>query len=102
MINLRGRIVTVVDVRTRLGLKPAETGASRGAMGVTVENGGESYTLLVDRVGDVVSLPSHLREPNPVTLDSLWRELADGVFRIEGTLLVILDVGRLLNIRAKA
>ena len=102
MINLRGRIVTVVDVRIRLGLKPAEAGNSRGAMGVTVENGAESYTLLVDRVGDVVTLPSHLLEPNPVTLDPLWRELADGVFRIEGNLLVILDVERLLNIRAKA
>src|SRR3954464_15452518 len=49
MINLRGRIVTVVDVRTRLGLKPAEGGSRRGTMGVTVENGAESYTLLVDR-----------------------------------------------------
>jgi len=102
MINLRGRIVTVVDVRTRLGLKPAEASSSRGAMGVTVENGTESYTLLVDRVGDVVTLPSHLQEPNPVTLDPLWRELANGVFRIEGNLLVILDVERLLNIRAKS
>jgi purine-binding chemotaxis protein CheW len=101
MINLRGRIVTVVDVRTRLGLKPAEAGSSRSTMGVTVENGAESYTLLVDRVGDVVTLPSRLREPNPVTLDPLWRELADGVFRIDGNLLVILDVERLLNIRAK-
>ena len=42
MINLRGRIVTVVDVRTRLGMEPAEAGSSRGAMGVTVENGAES------------------------------------------------------------
>src|ERR1700710_255009 len=56
LINLRGRIVTVIDLRTRLGLKPDAAAARRG-MCVTVENDGESYTLFVDRVGDVVTLP---------------------------------------------
>jgi purine-binding chemotaxis protein CheW len=100
MINLRGRIVTVVDVRKRLGMAQ-EADPSCRAMGVTVENGAESYTLLVDRVGDVISLPAHLREANPVTLDPLWREFVDGVFRVAERLLVVLDVTRLLNIRAK-
>ncbi len=102
MINLRGRIVTVIDVRMRLGLPRPDEATARRAMGVTVENGGESCTLLVDSVGDVVSLPVRLHEPNPVTLDPLWRELADGVFRVEHGLLVVLDVARLLNIRARS
>jgi len=102
MINLRGRIVTVVDVRTRLGLVQAEAGAPRRKMGVTVENGMESFTLLVDSLGDVVSLPDHLHEANPATLDPLWRELVQGVYRVEQGLLVILDVARLLDIRAKS
>ncbi|HEX4303432.1 MAG TPA: chemotaxis protein CheW [Rhizomicrobium sp.] len=101
LINLRGRIVTVIDLRTRLGLKADETAARRG-MCVTVENEGESYTLFVDRVGDVVTLPAALREDGPATLDALWRDVSDGIWRAGDRLLVILDVARLLAIRAKA
>lgn len=102
LINLRGRIVTVIDVRTRLALPAPDPNAAHSGMGVTVEKDGEFYTLLVDTVGDVISLPAHLREANPATLEPLWREIADGVFRTEKNLLVVLDVGQLLNIRAKA
>lgn len=101
LINLRGRIVTVIDLRTRLGLK-RDAGSSRRGMCVTVENDGESYTLFVDRVGDVVTLPASLREEGPATLDTLWRDVSDGVFRAGERLLVILDVARLLAIRSKS
>ena len=101
LINLRGRIVTVIDVRKRLALPPRDPAVAHRGMGVTVENDGEFYTLLVDGVGDVVSLPVKLRETNPATLEPLWRDIADGVFRTEKNLLVVLDVGRLLDIRAK-
>ena len=77
LINLRGRIVTVIDLRTRLGLKRADGNGRRG-MCVTVENDGESYTLYVDRVGDVVTLPASLREDGPATLDTLDRIGAPG------------------------
>lgn len=100
LINLRGRIVTVIDVRTRLSLGASTATGPKKC--VTVESEGEFYTLLVDTVGDVVSLRENRREPNPATLDPLWRELADGVFRSGDRLLVTLDVERLLNIRAKA
>jgi purine-binding chemotaxis protein CheW len=99
-INLRGRIVTVVNVRARLALPPAE-GIKHRSMGVTVESDGEFYTLLVDGVGDVVNLPILSREANPATLDPLWREIAEGVYRVDGGLLVALNVERLLDIRAK-
>ena len=79
LINLRGRIVTVIDMRTRLSLGASETTEQKKC--VTVESEGEFYTLLVDSVGDVVSLSEERREPNPATLDPLWCELADGVFR---------------------
>jgi len=94
-INLRGRIVTVIDVRVRLGLGKQEN--IHDSMGVTIEHNHELYTLLVDKVGDVVGLSSDLYESNPGTLDSLWREFATGVFRLEGKLMVVLDVDRLLN-----
>jgi purine-binding chemotaxis protein CheW len=98
LINLRGRIVTVIDLRRRLGL----SGRAERGMCVTVENDGESYTLHVDGVGDVVSLDADAREDNPATLDPLWQALSTGVTRVDGRLLVILDVAALLDIRAKA
>jgi purine-binding chemotaxis protein CheW len=98
-INLRGRIVTVIDVRVRLGLPPAE---NRGTpMGVTVEHGSDLYSLLVDKVGDVISLPFSQYEANPATLDSVWRAFANGVYRLDRRLMVVLDVDRLLDIKIK-
>ena len=67
-------------------------------MCVTVEHENELYTLLVDRVGDVVSLSDDSFEDNPSTLDVVWREFALGVYRLESALMVVLDVGRLLDI----
>lgn len=95
-INLRGRIVTVIDVRTRLGLG-ADAAADK-AMGVTVEHRGEFYTLLVDRIGDIVQLPPQLWEDRPSTLDAAWREVTSGVFRLDEGLMVVLEVDRLLDL----
>ena len=95
-INLRGRIVTVIDVRVRLGLKGRPDDLNN--MGVTVEHQNELYTLLVDAVGDVVGLSSEYYENIPSTLDSLWREFSTGVYRLDDRLMVVLDVERLLNL----
>ena len=96
-INLRGRIVTVIDVRVRLGLEKRKADAE--SMGVTVEYHNELYTLLVDKVGDVIGLSNDLFEVNPGTLDPVSREYANGVYRLEGRLMVVLDVERLLDIK---
>jgi purine-binding chemotaxis protein CheW len=101
LINLRGRIVTVIDMRTRLSLPKGDGAAGRGKC-VTVEHEGESYTLFVDTVGDVITLPKRLREANPATMDGVWRDVADAIFRVDHGLLVALDVDRLLSIRAKS
>ncbi len=95
-INLRGRIVTVIDVRTRLGLtkKPRKAG---NVMCVTVEQGQELYSLMVDSVGNVLNLPIRNIEPNPSTLDPRWRGISSGVVRLEGELLIVLDVDAFLN-----
>lgn len=97
-LNLRGRIVTAVDLRSRLGLPPREAG--QGAMSVVVEVGGELYSLLADQVGEVVSLNAGERLPNPPTLDLSWREFSLGVHRRNDRLLVLLDVERLLELGA--
>jgi purine-binding chemotaxis protein CheW len=100
LINLRGRIVTVIDMRTHLSLPKAE--ADRGGMCVTVECRGESYTLFVDSVGDVITLSRSLREGNPATLDAVWRNMADAVYRTDRGLLVALHIDRLLAIGTEA
>lgn len=94
-LNLRGRIVTAVDVRRRLGL-PARPGDDPG-MSIVVELDGELYSLMVDGVGDVLSLSSDRFERTPSTLDTRWRELSTGIYRLNGTLLVVLDIERLLG-----
>ena len=95
-INLRGRIVTVVDVRVCLGM-PEKQGKTV-SMSVTVGQDHDLYTLLVDKIGDVIGLSKDLYEKNPGTLDTKWREFSNGVFRLEKNLLVVLDLDALLNL----
>lgn len=97
-INLRGRIVTVIDVRVRLGLETHELESGVSAMGVTVEHDNDLYTLLVDRIGDVVGLSNDTYEKNPATLDPQWREFSVGVYRLEKQLMVVLDIDQMLDI----
>jgi len=99
LINLRGRIVTVVDLRTRLKLPRQDAGSA--GMCVTVESASEAYTLFVDSVGDVITLRRGQREGNPATLDAVWRDVADAVYRTDDGLLVALHVDRLLAIETK-
>ena len=95
-LNLRGRIVTAIDVRLRLRL-PTRKAEAEDEMSVVVDLKGELYSLRVDSVGEVLSLPAAKFERNPPTLDPLWREFSTGIYRLENKLLVILDVPRLLD-----
>jgi len=96
-LNLRGRIVTALDLRVRLGLPPRAADAPP-AMSVVVEQFGELYAMLVDQVGEVVPLPARNFAANPPTLDALWRDVSRGVHRQEGRLIIALDIGRVLAI----
>lgn len=100
VLNLRGRIVTAVDMRKRLGLAPRED--NRPSMAVGIEVKGESYGLLIDSVGEVLKVADATREPNPVNLDSRLSRVSGGVSRLEGQLLVILDVDRVLDMGTEA
>jgi purine-binding chemotaxis protein CheW len=95
-LNLRGRIVTAIDVRCRLGLPPAPEGVPR--MSVVAEQGGELYALLVDQVSEVMTLPASAFERNPPTLPPAWAAYSTGIYRLQDRLLVVLDVGRLLTL----
>jgi purine-binding chemotaxis protein CheW len=95
-MNLRGRIVTAVDLRRRLALPAREKAAQ--PMSVVVEHGGELYAMLADAVGDVVPMQASERDGNPPTLDPLWRDVSRGVHQRDGQLLILLDVDRVLAI----
>ncbi|HEY0220289.1 MAG TPA: chemotaxis protein CheW [Afipia sp.] len=96
VLNLRGRIVTAIDMRARLGLPKSDEG--RPPMAVGVDRRGESYGLLIDSIGEVLKLADDSREMNPVNLDPRMAKVAGGVHRLEGQLLVVLDVDRVLEI----
>ncbi len=94
-LNLRGRIVTAIDLRKRLNLPTRSDGGV--SMSVVIDLGGELYSLMVDNVGEVLSLSAATFERNPATLDVSWREVSVGIHRLNGNLLIILDVARLLD-----
>ncbi|MGK7867246.1 chemotaxis protein CheW [Falsiroseomonas sp. E2-1-a20] len=95
-LNLRGRIVTAVDLRRRLGLPIREP--DRQPMSIVVEIAGELYSMLADSVGEVVPLRQEDSASNPPTLDAVWRDVSRGVHRRDGQLLIVLDVERVLAI----
>jgi purine-binding chemotaxis protein CheW len=99
-LNLRGRIVTAIDLRRRLRLPPAP--ADRPRMSVVAEQGGELYALLVDQVSEVMSLKANAFERNPPTLPPAWAQFSSGIYRLEGRLLVVLDVAKLLALTEAA
>lgn len=94
-INVRGRIVTAIDMRTRLGLGVYPDGEK--VMKVVVEYQNELYAFIVDGVGDVLTLPMKQFEKVPANMDSAWRAVAAGVFKLDKELLVILDVARTID-----
>lgn len=93
-LNLRGRIVTAIDVRKRLSLK--ET-AKENKMSVVVEHENEYFSLLIDRVGDVLKLDRKGFDHVPTTLDPAWKDVATGIYRLDENLLIVLDVAKLLQ-----
>jgi purine-binding chemotaxis protein CheW len=100
VLNLRGRIVTLVDMRRCLGLERRDDDLPPMAIGV--ELGAESYGLLIDSVGEVLKLDDGAREPNPINLDPRLARVCVGIHRLEGQLLMVVDVDRVLDIGDKA
>lgn len=95
LLNLRGRVVTAMCLRRRLGLPDRKEEGQEMAVGL--ERQGESYGLLVDAVGEVMKLASDTHEPSPVHMDQAWVKLSHGVHRLEDKLLIILDVDAVLS-----
>jgi purine-binding chemotaxis protein CheW len=97
ILNLRGRVVTAIDMRSRLDFGEREPGTPVMAIGIELK--GESYGLLVDAVGEVMQLHNSACEAKPANLDPRLSRVAAGIYRLEGQLMVVLDVDRVLDIR---
>ncbi len=95
VLNLRGQIVTAIDLRKRLNLQRREDDAEE--MNIVVEYQSEPYSLIIDKVGDVLSLSDEAYEKNPVTLEPCWQGVSNGIYRLEEDLLVVLDIEKLLT-----
>ena len=99
-LNLRGRIVTAIDLRCRLCLPQAAPGAC--PMALVTENEGELYALLVDQVLEVLSPEQDQYEFTPPTMPAVWARFSAGLYRLENALMLVLDLPRLLALSAAA
>lgn len=92
LMNLRGEIVTTVDLRCRLGFEPAA--GPDEPMNVVIRNGDGVISLLVDEIDDVIEVDDDAFEPAPATLPTPLRDLLLGVYKLDGRLLLVLDADR--------
>ena len=100
LINLRGQVVTAMDLRLRLGL--TERSSEQLPMNVIVQNHGDTVSLLVDEIGDVVEVEDDAFEPPPETIKGTIRKLIDGVYKLDGRLLLVMDAERTMDLSADA
>src|SRR5271169_5210037 len=98
LINLRGQIVTAIDMRRRLGLPPRAGDQAPMNMVVRTEDG--AVSLLVDEIGDVLDTDAATYERPPENLDPAARELIRGVYKLKDRLLLVLDAERTVDLVA--
>jgi len=96
VLNLRGRVVTAIDMRRRLGIAAGEK-AARIAIGI--DYGGEAYGLLVDSMGEVLRLPAASLDANPINMPAGWAQVSTGLHRLEDRLMVVLDIDRVFDLQ---
>lgn len=96
LINLRGQIVTAFDLRRRLELPPLPEGQL--PMNVVVRDEDSLVSLLVDEIGDVVDVDETTFEAPPENVKGVARELTTGVYKLEGRLLLVLDLAKVMQI----
>jgi purine-binding chemotaxis protein CheW len=98
LINLRGQIVTAIDLRRRFEMPPRP--AEQLPMNVVVRTDDGAVSLLVDEIGDVLEIPENTYESTPETLTGVARELIRGVYKLKERLLLILDTEQAVSLPA--
>lgn len=96
LINLRGQIVTAIDLRERLDLPPAEAGVEQ--KNIVIQSGDEAVSLVVDEIGEVIEPSEEAFESPPETLSESAKAMIDGVYKLDGRLLIVLNSERTINI----
>ncbi len=100
LINLRGQIVTAIEMRARLGLEARKSDAL--PMNVVTTTADGVVSLLVDEIGDVLEVEERTFERAPETMGAAFRELVPGVFKLDGRLLLLLDAKKVATFGASA
>ena len=95
LTNFRGRVVTALDIRGRLGLAPVPV--APGTMAIGIEHGTDAYGLVVDRIGEIVAVDHDGLQACPIHLDPSWAALSEGVYPTETGLMVVLDIDAMLG-----
>ncbi len=101
LINLRGQIVTTLDLRSRLGLPERPAGSDSVSVVVRAADGGP-VSLVVDRIGDVLHVDSAALEAPPDTVPADVRELVRGICKLEDRLMLLLDTERAIRVDSAA
>ena len=96
LINLRGQIVTALDLRCRLGLPPRPEGEL--PMNVIVRSRGEVVSLLVDDIGDVIDTTEVTLQPTPANLPPTVQDVVGGVLPLPGSILLVVDAERAVDV----
>lgn len=99
LINLRGQIVTAIDLRRRLELD--ERDDDQLPMNVVIRTDDGIVSLLVDEIGEVIEVEEDTFEPPPETMRGLARELIKGTYKLENQLLLILDTEKTVNLNGE-
>jgi len=95
LMNLRGQIVTAIDVRCVMRVREDAIDSER--MNLVIRHEGAEVSLLVDRIGDVVTVDENTIESPPETLQGVAREFVRGICPMDGQLLLLVDVHRMMN-----
>jgi purine-binding chemotaxis protein CheW len=98
LINLRGQIVTALDLRRRLGLPPRST--DELPMNAVVRDGEGVVSLLVDRIGDVIEVAADQFEPAPGTVQGPRRSLIKGAYKLPDNILLVLNTAEIIEVAA--
>ena len=96
LLNVRGRVLTVVNMWKRLDVERKETSNRQLALGVELHD--ESYGLLIDQIGEVLKVAAASREDPPINLDRKLAHVCTGVHRLDGKLMLVLDLDRILDL----
>jgi len=94
LINLRGRVITQLDVRKVIGMPDRESDVYRVAIVETLS--GEDFGLVMDEVGEVIELDPDLYEKTPKTLDRIWQDVGEGVLKLGERVVVLVNVERFI------